>query len=369
MSDFSASPLPPSAPRASGSPLTADDLAAFNDEIAAMARAGLPLDQGLTHLAREMGRGGLQSVTATLAEDLKAGKTLLEALARQGNRLPPFYVSLVAAGIRTGRLSDALATLTAYARSMNELRTTVINSLVYPAIILLLGSGLILFWLFYIGPQFREMYEMFRLRLPTATQWLMVLVDHRVYGVVVPLAVLCGAAVATKLIFSATEPGRIRWGKLTYAIPLIGTLLRSARLAGFTDLLAILVEYRVPLPEAYRLAAASSSDPLLRASALEIVKQIAAGRTLGAALRDQRLVPDFLVWMIGMGERSQRLPETLHNTATFYRKQTESRASLLRHVLPAVAIVIVALLMLAFTMAAFLMPMTGMLEGLSGGPQ
>src|SRR5207247_9602155 len=100
-----------------------DDLIALNEEIAGMARAGLPLDQGLAALAREMGKGRLQQVTAALAKDLQAGQTLPEALNRQSGRVPPFYAGLVAAGIRTGRISEVLATLTTYARSVVNQRT------------------------------------------------------------------------------------------------------------------------------------------------------------------------------------------------------------------------------------------------------
>src|SRR5881392_1032355 len=101
-----------------------DDLIALNEEIAGMARAGLPLDQGLAAISREMGRGRLQQVTAALARDLRAGQTLPQALERQAGRVPPFYAGLVAAGVRTGRISEVLATLTVYARSLVNLRTT-----------------------------------------------------------------------------------------------------------------------------------------------------------------------------------------------------------------------------------------------------
>src|SRR5206468_2843247 len=104
--------------------MNAEDLIALNEEIAGMARAGLPLDQGLAALAREMGRGRLQRVTAGVAEDLRAGRTLPEALARQGGRVPPYYAGLVTAGIRSGRVGEVLATLTLYARSVADLRAT-----------------------------------------------------------------------------------------------------------------------------------------------------------------------------------------------------------------------------------------------------
>src|SRR5205814_6446812 len=91
--------------------MTPDDLIALNEEIAGMARAGLPLDRGLAALAKEMGRGRLQQVTAALAQALRAGQTLPQALERQAGRVPPFYAGLVAAGVRTGRICGVLATL------------------------------------------------------------------------------------------------------------------------------------------------------------------------------------------------------------------------------------------------------------------
>src|SRR6266496_5805088 len=87
-------------PRPVRGPLSADDLITLNEEIAGMARAGLPLDQGLAALAREMGRGRLQRVTKELAADLQEGRTLPEAFDRQGTRVPPFYAGLVSAGVR-----------------------------------------------------------------------------------------------------------------------------------------------------------------------------------------------------------------------------------------------------------------------------
>src|SRR5437870_8667292 len=89
--------------------LSANDLITLNEEIAGMARAGLPLDQGLAALAREMTRGRLKQATVEIAGELKAGRTLPEALANQGSRVPPFYAGLVEAGIRSGRLGEVMA--------------------------------------------------------------------------------------------------------------------------------------------------------------------------------------------------------------------------------------------------------------------
>src|SRR5438874_4026654 len=133
-----------------------DDLIALNEEIAGRARAGLPLDQGLAAISREMGRGRLQQVTAALARDLRAGQTLPQALERQAGRVPPFYAGLVAAGVRTGRISEVLATLTVYARSLANLRTTIVDAFFYPAVVMLFALGLFGFFCFFVVPQFDQ---------------------------------------------------------------------------------------------------------------------------------------------------------------------------------------------------------------------
>src|SRR3989442_13376404 len=137
--------------------MNADDLITLNEEIAGMARAGLPLDQGLAALAREMGWGRLQRATSELAADLKAGHTLPAALARQGGRVPPFYAGLVAAGIRSGRVIDVLATLTVYARTLADLRSIVLGALIYPALVLVFAFGLFALICFLIIPMYQQL--------------------------------------------------------------------------------------------------------------------------------------------------------------------------------------------------------------------
>ena len=137
---------------------------------------------------------------------MHAGKTLPDALAAQAGNVPPFYASLVTAGIRSGRLGDVLATLTSYARAISELRATVINSLIYPTIILVLGFGLLLG--LGAGPlahSSRKSTRHFRLRLPATTEAVLHVVDHPYAYLVVPVVGALGIVVALKLWFSRNE--------------------------------------------------------------------------------------------------------------------------------------------------------------------
>lgn len=342
-----------------------DDLIALNEEIAGMARAGLPLDQGLAALAREMTTGKLQKVTASLARDLKDGHTLPEALDRQKGRVPSFYAGLVSAGVRTGRISEVLATLTVYARSVVNVRNTILDALFYPTVVLLFAFVLFCGLCFFVFPQFDELFRSFGMVLPPLTEVVLALGRNPVYFVVFPALLLVGGFVAVRMMMRATEGGRYVWARALYTLPLLGTLIRAARLAAFTELLAILVDHEVPLPEAFRLAGEASSDPVMAMTARQVNMGLTEGHPLGIVLRGQGLVPEWVAWMAGLGEKRGSLGQTLHMIAEMYRRQVEMRATILRSVLPPFMIILTAGLFTGVFVLALMLPMIKLIEGLT----
>jgi type II secretory pathway component PulF len=350
-----------------GGPLSPEDLITLNEEIAGMARAGLPLDQGLSAMAREMGRGRLREVTGQLGADLRAGLTLPQALQRQGGHVPPFYAALLAAGIRSGRISTVLATLTLYARAIIDFRNTVVSALLYPALVLLLGFGLLVFVAMAILPGMSEIFEGFRLQLPVVTRALVFVGRHPMEILVLPFLVTVVVLVTSWMVLRATRRGRKVLARMVYALPVAGTLIRSARLAAFADLLGILVDESIPLAEGLCLAAEASSDPLLTEGAGKIDKDLRQGMPLGKALSQEGLVPELVVWMIGFGERQGTLGPALHQVAQLYRRKAEVRAALLRTVLPPLLVVGMAATLGTLFVFGLMSPMYSLLEGLSGG--
>jgi type II secretory pathway component PulF len=341
------------------------ELIALNEEIVGMARAGLPLDQGLAALARDMGKGRLKQVTAALARDLKAGHPLPEALNRQAGRVPGFYGGLIAAGIRTGQVAEVLATLTTYARTIATLRALVIDALLYPGIVLVLGMAL--FGLLCVGvlPQYDQIYTDFRLQLPWITQVALTFGRNPVAMLLAPLAVVGLSLLISYLGMRRTEHSRYRWAEIVYSVPLVGTLIQSARMAAFTELLAILVDHALPLPEAFQLAGDAASDPIMAWQARDICHQLTQGRSLGEALRGRGFVPQWVAWMTGLGEQRGTLGQTLHQVAELYRRRVEMRAALLRSVLPPIFIILIAGVIVGFFVVAGMLPMVKLLEGLS----
>jgi len=341
-----------------------DDLITLNEEIAGMARAGLPLDQGLAALAHEMGRGRLRKVTASLAADLQAGHPLPQAIERQGNTLPPFYAGLIDAGIRAGRVSEVLATLTLYARSVANLRTIIADALWYPAVILVVAFLLFGGVIGFVLPVYDTMFRDMGMQLPLTTQVVLNAGREPVRFIALPAAALVAVVLVLYVWHRFTGSGRARWARWLYSIPIAGTLLRSARLASFTELLAIMVDYQVPLPRAFELAGAASSDPIMAAAVPAVVADLNQGMPLGKAIRKHELVPELVSWMTAVGEMRGALGKTLHQVAELYRSHVQMRVALLRSVLPPFLLIVTVGTFIGFFLLVLIAPMLRLLEGL-----
>jgi type II secretory pathway component PulF len=360
-----ANPAEPSgAPRGK---LSADDLIALNQEIAGMAKAGMPLDKGLAALAHGMGRGRLQQVTKRLADDLASGCTLPQALERQPGRVPPYYAAILAAGIRSGRIAEVLATLTTYSRMLAEFRASVFSALVYPAVVMALGVCLLVGTGVWVLPGFIGVFERMHLRLPWTTNALIFIGAHPIETIVLPVAVVLGVPTVLRMLLALYPGGGTIWARLVYSLPLVGAMVRAARFAAFADLLAILVDQSVPLPEALALAGQASTDPLLAGGVKRALKDVDQGQRLGEALARQRMMPSLVVWMTIFGEKQGMLGPTLHHVAQVYRRQADYRASLLRAVLPSLLLIFLAAVLVSVFVFGLLGPMFSLLEGLSGG--
>ena len=136
--------------KSSGRPISLDQLLALNDEMAALVRAGIPLEQGLTALGHES-PGKLGSLATRLADRLRAGENLAEILQRDELMFPPAWRSVVLAGIRSGHLAAALEGLSQTVRRAAEFRRSIAASLIYPFIVVAIAYGFLLFTLDLVG--------------------------------------------------------------------------------------------------------------------------------------------------------------------------------------------------------------------------
>jgi general secretion pathway protein F len=329
--------------------LSLDDLIAFNDELAALARAGVPLREALGELSSDLPKN-LARISRSVGDRMEQGSSLADALSAEGNDFPPVYRALVTAGIRSGRLPAALEQFGGAARRMAVLRRMIASSLLYPAIVLLLAYGLFLFFVMRIAPVLVLNFPLVTAEHPP--ELLQRILDLRAslpwWGPILP-------AIFVAIMFLWwLQSRRAAVLQSSSAIPLLGPfaplrrLLQDAHAAGFAETLALLVEHETPLPEAVVLAAETTADRRLIAAARQLAAEIVAGRQQSAAATESAnpndrqhgtqssQLPPMLHWLIRSGAEQKDFAAVLRQSADTYRRRAIARADWLRWRLPVV---------------------------------
>ncbi|HWE37983.1 MAG TPA: type II secretion system F family protein [Isosphaeraceae bacterium] len=344
-----------------GGRLALRDLIALNDEIAALVRAGVPLDRGLRAL--DAG-GGLGAIAATLGDRLARGETLPEALEAERARIPTLYRAVVEAGLRAGRLPVALEGLATFARGVAELRWEIGQALVYPLMVLVLAYGLFVGLVLEVVPRLLAAAEGFRLPVRGAL-WLLERLEQSaaLWVPVVPAGfVALGVAWAWTGRSAGLGPGRA--GALLAWVPWARAAMADARAAGFAELLALLIDHRVPLDRAVTLAADATGDRRLVAAGRSVAEATRRGMSAGSSTRGAEGFPPLLRWMLVACQARGDFAASLRHAAATYRRRALRRADWIREALPTLLLLVIGAGATALYTLALFVPLSILLQNL-----
>jgi type II secretory pathway component PulF len=313
---------------------TLQELIVLNDEIAALVRAGVPLDQGLLGVACDV-PGRLGRLSGQLAERVARGDSLADALDAEPQAYPEVYRAVVRAGLRSGRLAAALEAVAGSARRVMEARRMVAIGMLYPLLVLLVAWQLFVFYVLKLSPAFSKGFRDLGGSGAALVAWVSSWGSSvQIWGPLVPLAVGLVAAIwwFTSGRTGVLDSRRCDW--LLGWLPWIGGMMRSFRTATFADVAALLADNGVPLDESLLLAAEAVGDPTLVRSAGELAESIRRGQPLDSRSMGHAGIHPVLAWMIAAGCDRGMLVESLRRAGEIYRRRAMGRAEIARMLLP-----------------------------------
>ena len=303
------------------------DVMFFTQELATLLKAGVPLDRALTITSELTERAGFRFLVLDLLRIIKGGKSLADSLAAHPDYFSNLYVNIVRAGEASGALAPVFDRLSEFERTRDDLRSYIISSMIYPALLTLVGLGSILVLMNFVVPRFAQVFEESRMRMPLPTQIL--LEASRVlktYGWMALAAVVVAAAGFRTYV--RTQSGRLWWDSFRLRLPLLGTALRKAETSRFARAMETLVTNSVPLVQSLGIAAAILNNRKM-AGALETVAQgVKRGEGLAAPLRRTGQFPPLAGHLLSVGEETGRLDQMFGRMAEIY--ESETRAAIKR---------------------------------------
>jgi type IV pilus assembly protein PilC len=328
----------------------------FNQELATLLKAGMPLVQSLDILRSRLSNELFKSVLDDVYERVKSGEALSEAFGSHADLFPAVYTASLFAGEKSGSLETVLRRYVGYMKIMGGVKRRTLSALVYPAVLVALSVVVVSIIVLRVIPEFSDFYASFGGQLPAITR---VIVDGSLFVRHHMLLILLGAALVAggtwTLLQRATE--RQRFDRLLLHVPAVGTTVRKFVTSQLARTLSTLLGGGIPLVNAIEIAGRSVANRHMSAE-LELVGQrVREGEAFASALGSSGAFPAVAVKMAEVGESTGALGEMLGSLADFYDEEIESDlARFVTLVEPALLIimgVVVATLLLALYMPLF----------------
>jgi type IV pilus assembly protein PilC len=328
----------------------------FNQELATLLKAGMPLVQSLDLLKRRVTSPVFKAVLNAVHEQVRSGTALSDAFAAQGDLFPRVYTASLLAGERSGNLDAVLRRYVEYTKIIATVKRKTISALVYPAILISLALVLVAIIVIKVVPAFSDFYASFGANLPVITRIIMGVSDF-IRGQLVLLVIGLTAAI-TAIVVWVRRPGQhARFDHLILNLPMLGQVARKFGTSQMARTLATLLGGGLPLVNALDIAANSIGNRFM-ARQLEIVStRVREGESFAGALDARRVFPEVAVKMAEVGESTGALQEMLNTVADFYDEDIsttmERFITLVEPTLLVVMGIVIAGLLLALYMPLF----------------
>jgi type IV pilus assembly protein PilC len=340
------------------------DFLIFNQQFNTLVRAGLPILRALDLLAERAAAPRLRPILEDVRQRVRAGALLSESMAAQGS-FPPVYVTVIAAGERSGNLTGVLEQYISYLRVSTGFRSRLITALIYPAVLVLVALIVVTYLATYALPQFAGLYQQLNVPLPTSTRILLdIALPLRNYFVVLMGAILVGGAAL--FLWTRSDRGAIAIDRLKPRVPVLGDIWIKAQIAQFVRTLSTLLAGGTPLVPALRTSAAAIGSRLIATSVEHAAERVKEGQTLHVSLAETQLIPGLALEMIEVGEASGALTAMLTSVAEFYEEEVDTRLQRTLSWIPIVILVVMAVV-IGFILISLYLPMFSLQVGSVGG--
>lgn len=331
----------------------ANDFLLFNQQLAALVRAGIPILQAISMLRKRAASAKLRAVLGNVEEQIRGGAALSEAFASQGGVFPRIYTASILAGERSGALDEVLSRYVNYMRRNVALRRKIRGALAYPLFLLFASLCMVVFLTIYVVPRMSDLFTNFGSELPTVTQIVVGLSRWMSTNVFWFAPLVIGGAVLL-FLWSRTPNGKLNISSLILKIPLAGSLAVQLSVAQATRSLATLLAGGITLVESWEIASESITNLELRRRSESILPMIREGRSFTESLESAGWMPPLAIDMIGIGERSGSLREMLDEVAVFYDAESEVRLEQLTTTLEPAILVVMGGVVITILLAIYL---------------
>jgi len=338
-------------------------LSIFTRQLAVLIDAGLPLLKSLRVLEQQQKPGPLRDALAGMSQAVESGSTFSEGLANYPRIFNKLFVNMVKAGEAGGVLEIVLNRLAEFVEKSQRLKSKVKAAMIYPAVVMTVALGVLIFLMTYVVPRFAKIFLDFEKELPALTTMLIGVSDFLVHRWYIFLAGIAGIYILFRIIKS-TEQGKMALDTAKLNLPVFGILVRKSAVARFSRTLGTLVTSGVPILQALNIVRETSGNEVISKAVGNVHDSIREGESIAGPLRETKVFLPMVVSMIEVGEETGKLPEMLMKIADVYDNDVDNAVAGITSIIEPILIVCLAFIVGTIVIALFL-PLISLIQGMS----
>jgi len=296
------------------------ELSLMTRRLSTLLGSSVPVYEAITTLYEQEIPGELKEVLGRIRSRLAEGANLARALAEDSAVFSESYVSMVAAGEASGALESILDKLADFLEEQEAVRSRIVSSLAYPALMVVVGTAVMLFLLAFVIPKIIVIFEQNKATLPLITILLIKVSTLLRKGWWLLAAAGIGVVYTYRRLIRQ-ENLRLKRDIWLLKIPLIGPLVSTLILSRFSKILGLLLASGVPVIKAMEITGEVVVNRHYRNVLQNVRGELAEGGSLSASLRNTELFPPMLVHMVAVGEKGGTLEAMLTKAGSSFEKE------------------------------------------------
>jgi type IV pilus assembly protein PilC len=325
----------------------------FNQQLAALIQAGLPILQAITLLSKRQSNSALRAVLNQIETRIREGTPMSEAFAAQGDVFPKLYTASLLAGEKSGNLDGVLSRYITYTKQMIALKRKIRQAMTYP--IMLIGALTVLVGVMtgFVIPRFAAIYKDFGSSLPTITQVVLTIGLATQENLIWIGPTILGMILAP-LLWRRTAAGRVMIDSFLLKLPLVGQIIRDTTTSQLGRSLSTLLQGGATLVESFRIASETITNKAIAQASARVLPRIREGEPFSESLEQAGWMSPLAIDMIRVGERSGSLKEMLDELASFYDAELEVELNQLTALIQPVVLILMAGLVVFILLSMYL---------------
>ncbi len=306
--------------------IKAREIIMFSRQLALLLESGTDIVTALELLQSQATNRGLRNIVGQVASDIRGGTSLSTALSKHPRAFPEIYHRTIAAGEQGGNLEVVLRQMADYVERSLLTAKKIKGALSYPIMLGVVALVVVAIMVAFVMPTFIDLYGSFDVELPAATQMLLSASGWLIqYGLFLLLAMV--AVVIMGYLYIRTPAGKYQWDKLMLTLPVVGRINVLSELSRCCRTMALLFKVGLPLPEIMSLVIHGSNNKAMVEALTEVQQELIRGQGLSKPMGKNKLFLPLMVQMVGVGEETGNLDNTLTTVAQSYEVEADDRTS------------------------------------------